>query len=499
MKSSLFDNLFIFEMANNHQGSLSHGKKIIDAMAQIAFKLKINAAVKFQYRQLDSFIHPKFKDDPDIKHINRFQTTKLENYEFKELISYTNENNLISIVTPFDEKSVDYIEEHNVDIIKIASCSSDDWPLLSRISKSNKPIIASTGGLDYDKIDNLYTFFKKRTNKFALLYCVGVYPTPVTDLNLNAIKTYINRYPDIVIGYSGHEDPNNIAVGSLACALGAKIFERHVGVETDDIKLNAYSMNPIQTENWVKSVIESIKALGTDKKFNKSEEDSILSLQRGVYAKCSLKKGQTIMANDVFFAMPALKNQLTSGNFGRLRSNFVASKDYKVNEAIFESSSYDEYHRIRTIIHRAQALLRISKIKVPFNISAEISHHYGLNKFDAFGLFIINILNLEYCKKILIIFPGQSHPEQFHNKKQESFHILSGSLDLFLNGIEKKLNEGDIVTIERGVKHSFFSKDGCIFEEISSTHFRDDSFYSDNVINGLDPLSRKTVIPNFYV
>ena len=73
--SKLFEDLFIFEMANSHQGSVEHGIDIIKEMGKIARKNNIKAAVKLQYRDLDSFIHPDFKDRTDVNHIPRFMST----------------------------------------------------------------------------------------------------------------------------------------------------------------------------------------------------------------------------------------------------------------------------------------------------------------------------------------------------------------------------------------------------------------------------------------
>ena len=84
--NQLFDNLFIFEMANSHQGSIEHGIDIIKAMAKIVRKYNIKAAVKLQYRDMDTFIHPDFKDRTDVNHIPRFMSTKLNFDQFNILI-----------------------------------------------------------------------------------------------------------------------------------------------------------------------------------------------------------------------------------------------------------------------------------------------------------------------------------------------------------------------------------------------------------------------------
>jgi sialic acid synthase SpsE/quercetin dioxygenase-like cupin family protein len=497
MKNFDFKNLFIFEMANNHQGDIEHGISIIKEMGKISKKYNIKAAVKLQYRQLDTFIHPDYRNDKDAKHISRFLSTELTPSQFLELVNAIKNEGMYSMCTPFDEESVDLILEHEIDIIKIASCSADDWPLLNKVVKTNKPIIASTGGLGLLEIDNLVSFLTHRNSNFSILHCVGIYPSPNETLNLNFIKKLKSRYADITIGYSGHEKPDNFDVIKVAISVGAEIFERHVGLPTDTIILNGYSMNPNETDNWIKSAITAIQILGNDKLITKEEKESLLSLKRGVFSKRNIKKGETINREDVFFAMPCAEGQLTSSDFGKLRAHFTASKDYQINSSIFESSIIDKYNKIRSIIHEAKGMLSEAGIILNDKAEIELSHHYGIDKFHEFGILIVSLVNREYCKKIIVVFPNQHHPEQYHVKKEETFHVLSGTIGLSLNGIKSSANKGDILTIERGVKHAFWSDNGAIIEEISTTHFRNDSFYTDNLIAEQDPMSRKTIIDNF--
>jgi quercetin dioxygenase-like cupin family protein len=96
---------------------------------------------------------------------------------------------------------------------------------------------------------------------------------------------------------------------------------------------------------------------------------------------------------------------------------------------------------------------------------------------------MLTIINRGYCKKLLIILPGQKHPEQWHEKKEETFHVLHGSIVLNLDGKASAHSRGDIVTITPGVKHEFLSAEGAVIEEISTTHDPADSFYADPVIN----------------
>src|SRR3989344_3563014 len=124
--------LFVFDMANNHRGDVNHGLRIIHEINEACkdFKEEFSFAFKFQYRDLDTFIHPDYKERFDLKLIKRFSETRLKEEEFRLMKEEAEKIGFISMCTPFDENSVDLIEKHNFDVIKIASCSLTDWPLL---------------------------------------------------------------------------------------------------------------------------------------------------------------------------------------------------------------------------------------------------------------------------------------------------------------------------------------------------------------------------------
>ena len=111
----------------------------------------------------------------------------------------------------------------------------------SKISQTKKPVIISTGGHNLESVDKVYNFFIHRNVNFALMHCVSIYPTPRKNLNLNLIKKYKNRYPDICIGYSGHENPEDFETVKMAVTAGADILERHVGIDDINKPLNKYS------------------------------------------------------------------------------------------------------------------------------------------------------------------------------------------------------------------------------------------------------------------
>jgi sialic acid synthase SpsE/quercetin dioxygenase-like cupin family protein len=490
-----FDNLFIFEMANSHQGSVEHGIDIIKAMSRITRKYNVKAAVKLQFRNLDTFIHPDYKDRTDVKHIPRFMGTRLDYDQFNQLVEAIHDEDMIAISTPFDEDGVDWCMDMGIDIIKVASCSAMDWPLLTKIVFTHKPVIISTGGKTLSDIDKLYNFFTHKKCEFAFLHCIAEYPAPKERLQLDFINRMKRRYPDVTIGYSGHEDPDDNIVPMLAVAKGAKILERHVGLPTDTIKLNAYSMNPEQADRWVKAVLDARMICGMKRENTKyvsqDEMDSLRSLMRGVYLKRDIKQSEPISGEDVFFAMPLTPKQMTSGEF---TEGIIASKDYSANSPLQEKKVITDMNLVRSVVHDAKGMLYEAGIALGNKFDIELSHHYGMKHFRQVGAIIISIVNREYCKKLLIILPGQKHPVHMHKEKEETFQLLYGDLEINIDGVERTLKPGDIQTVLRGTNHSFTSVKGAIFEEISTTHVMNDSYYEDPVIRSLSTEERKTIL-----
>lgn len=497
---TLLDRLYIFEMANNHQGSVEHGLKIIEAVARIARKYKIKAAVKLQLRELDTFIHPDYKGRDDVKHIGRFESTRLDMNEFRQLTEAIRKHELVSIATPFDEPSVHACQALGVQVLKLASCSAVDWPLITAIAEANRPVIASTGGLSIYDIDNLVSFLHKRVPGFALMHCVSVYPAPDDQIHMNFLSKIMRRYPYVLVGYSGHEAPDNNEVTMAAIAKGARLLERHVGIPTDTIQLNAYSLSPEQAERWI-TATERMRAIcgeNEEKHVTQNEKDSLRELQRGVFAKRAISKGSKICPEDVFFAMPCAEGQLTSGEFGQLRAQFIASRDYAANTAIFEVPRQDTMRLIRGILHDAKGQLYESGIALGEDYTVEISHHYGLEQFRETGCILINLINREYCYKILIMLPGQKHPPHMHKQKEETFCMLWGDLVVNLPGQETvKLKPGDKLLVPRNTMHDFSTLSGAIFAEVSTHSIVGDSYYANPKIAELDPMQRKTILDNW--
>ncbi len=495
-----FRDMFILDLANNHQGSVEHGLKIIQANAQVIKKHAVRAAIKFQFRQLDSFIHPSHQTGSELKYIQRFQSTRLDHAQFQTLLNEVWANGLLAMCTPFDEESVHVAVDMGFNILKVASCSAKDWPLLEEIASAGPPVVCSTGGLTVEDIDNVVSFFQHRAVQFALMHCVSIYPTPDEMLALNQIRMLRNRYPQVAIGWSTHENPPDTIPVQMAVALGAQLFERHIGVVTDEIKLNAYSSTPEQVDKWLEAHGRATVLCGPHSRppVSEVEQASLGGLRRGVFAKRPIKKGQVLSRDSVYFAMPYIEGQLESGHW---KEGYQALQDVLPDQPIMKESVEIEENQgivtLKQVIHENKALLNEAKIQLGSEFKVEYSHHYGLENFRKTGAVIIECINREYCKKLVVQLPGQRHPSHYHERKEETFQILYGVLHVNTDGCPRILHPGETILILPGVWHSFWTDTGVIFEEVSTTHYNNDSFYADKRINKLARSERKTMVDHW--
>ena len=492
--------LVILEMANNHMGSISHGKKIIFEFHKLTkkYEKKINFAFKFQYRDEKSFIHHSYKNS-DHSAVKRFETTFFNKDQWQSLLAYSKKY-FDLICTPFDEISVRRVFRENFKFLKIASCSATDWPLLEEIANNyknkNKNIIASLAGLKIWEISKLISFFTHKNVNIKYLYCVGNYPTKNEDINLDYFKFLRNRYGEIISGFSSHEGPKSYYTPGIAFGAGAKIFEKHVGVENSNFKLNKYSLSTSDLEHWLDNLIHGIEIWGSKEAREnnlKVEISQLNNFKRGIYLKKNLKKNMKIKKNDYEICFPALENQVKANDLSKFQ-DIITNKNILAGKAILykDIKFIDKRSEVEKIREKISNFLINKKVVIPKNSRLEISHHYGIENFDKYGITMINIINKKYCKKLIIMLPGQVHPEQFHKVKEESFYVLAGDVTLILDKKRYKLTEGKLKTILPKTIHKFYSKKGCIIEELSTKHKKSDSYYLDPKIS--NNKNRKSLI-----
>lgn len=488
--------LIILDLANNHQGSVDHARRIIDELHENLHESPLPISLKFQYRQLDTFIHPDEHGNFDYKYIKRFSETRMEEDDFRVLLRHIRDAGFLASCTPFDQESVPYVVDHGFDFVKIASCSFTDWPLLEQIAETDLSIVASTAGSTIEDIDRVVSFLQHRDKDFALMHCVAAYPTPDSDLQLNRIDALRNRYSGVPVGYSTHEDPDNLAAVLIALGKGTGLLERHVGLPREGEPLNAYSSTPRQIADWLRQIDDALIMCGnTDGAFpvSTSEAEALAGLRRGVFVNDATPAGTTLDDDDVFFAIPLQDGQITANDWSKYRQ-FTTTADLAGQAALLKEhvTSENTWAQVGDIVDRVRDYITTSGVPIPTSVDLEISHHYGLDRFDESGMCMLTVVNREYCKKLLIMLPGQTHPEQWHEKKEETFHVLDGEIELTLDGETNTVLPGETVTIIPGVRHEFNSRHGAIVEEISSTHYVNDSFYTDESISKND--NRKTFV-----
>ena len=216
----------IAEIGINHNGDVDLAKRLISVAVAAGCD-----AVKFQKRTVDVVYTAAELATP---RPNPFGTTNgdLKNglefdfEDFAEIDAFCKSVKIPWFVSPWDEGSVDFMEQFNTPVYKIASASLTDDNLLKHVRKTGKPIIASTGMSTYDEIDHAVAVLG--TDDLILMHTTSTYPAKYEQLNLRAIPTMAERY-HLPIGYSGHE--TGIPTSVAASVLGACCVERHITMD----------------------------------------------------------------------------------------------------------------------------------------------------------------------------------------------------------------------------------------------------------------------------
>lgn len=356
----IFENLFVLELANNHWGRLERGLKIVNDFAQVVRFNNVRAAIKLQFRDVDSFVHERFKGSQDIRYVSKTEGTRLTKAELRTLAARIKEQGCIPMATPFDEASVDFCEELDLPIIKIASSDLNDWFLIERIALTKRPVIVSTGGSSLKDLDDLVTFFANRNIPLAINHCVSIYPSEDDELELNQIDYLRERYPDHVVGLSTHEYGDWHSSMLISYAKGARTWERHIDIEEDGIPVSPYCSLPHRIDAWFKAYHKAVEMCGGDstaKRIPKRKETEYLDkLVRGVYAKRDLPMGYEIhhrnLNRDFYLAIPLLKGQLSCReiiNGQQLQAAVEKDKPLMIDDV---DSPYSRTQALRDLIYQ---------------------------------------------------------------------------------------------------------------------------------------------------
>jgi sialic acid synthase SpsE len=316
----IFENLFVLEAANNHWGDLARGKRIIQEFATVVRYNNIKAAIKFQFRDVDNFVHDEFKGNQDLRYIKKTEATKMTREQYAELANAVTKAGCIPMATPFDEASVALCDALDFPIIKIASSDINDWSLLEAIGSTKRPVIASSGGASEKSLDDLVAFFENRNIPLALNHCVSLYPSEDDQLELAQIDYLKTRYPNHVIGFSSHEYHDWHSSMLISYAKGARTWERHIDIEFNEVPVSNYCSLPHQVDEWFRAFHKAQEMSGNSSEnrriVTKEEIKYLDALVRGVYAKRDLPAGYIVdsrtFSEDFQLAVPLRKGQLST-------------------------------------------------------------------------------------------------------------------------------------------------------------------------------------------
>jgi N-acetylneuraminate synthase len=316
----IFENLFVLEAANNHWGSIDRGLKIVQDFGIVVRYNNVKAAIKFQFRDVDTFIHQEFKGAKNLRYVSKTEATAMQRDHFSILMNKVRQVGCIPMATPFDEKSVEFCAELDLPIIKVASSDINDWLLLEAVAKTKRPVIISTGGASEKSLDEVVQFFENRNIPLAINHCVSIYPSEEEQLELEQIDYLRDRYASHVIGFSSHEYLSWDKSMYISYAKGARTWERHIDIDYEGVPVSPYCSKPEQVDVWFKAHRDAVTMCGQSKtqrrNLPKEEVEYLDALVRGVYARHDIPAGyvfdKSTFEQNFYMAIPLRKGQLSA-------------------------------------------------------------------------------------------------------------------------------------------------------------------------------------------
>ena len=301
--------IIIAEAGVNHNGSMELAKKLIDAaiVAEVDF-------VKFQTFKAETLVtqtadKAKYQKELTGEFESQFEMIKkleLHQEDHKDLLKYCKSKDIQFLSTAFDNDSIDLLAKLDIPLFKIPSSEITNLPYLRHIGRMGKPIIMSTGMSTLEEVSNALNILLEaglEKEKITILHCNTEYPTPLEDVNLNAMLTIRNEL-NVNVGYSDHT--LGIEIPIAAVAMGATIIEKHFTIDrTLQGPDHAASLEPDELKEMVKSIRNIEKAMGDGvKKPSRSETKNISIARKSIVAKKSIKKGEFFSENNLTIKRP---------------------------------------------------------------------------------------------------------------------------------------------------------------------------------------------------
>ena len=295
----------IAEIGNNHQGSLNKAFELLEAA-----KWAGADAVKIQKRDNKTLFSPEFYNSP-YDNPNSFGSTygehreavELNKEQLKKLKTFSDKLGITIFGTPFDEKSLNDLNDLKMPFFKLASADLVNTPLISKIASIGKGIIVSTGHSSFEDLDRALNVIGNKC-KVIILHCTAAYPAPIDSLNLNCITEFKNRYQHNLIGLSDHE--NGIDAASVAYMLGARVFEKHFTLNRAEKGTdNAFSLEPAGLQKLVRNLRRIPLMLGKSMKTPLNvEKNPIYKMRKSIVYSRNISKGEKLDSECFLFRCP---------------------------------------------------------------------------------------------------------------------------------------------------------------------------------------------------
>ncbi len=297
----------IAEVGHNHQGSLEKAIELLHAAKGAGAD-----AVKLQKRDNRTLFTRVMYDQP-YDHENSFGATygehrealELSDRDWFELMQVSREIGITLFGTTFDHPSADLLAELGVPAFKIASADLVNTPLLRQVASYGKPVFLSTGGGSMEDVERAVDAILPINRQLCLMQCTAAYPAEAEDLNLRVITTLRERFPELVIGLSDHQ--NGYTMSLLGYMLGARVIEKHFTLNhawkgTD----HAFSLMPDGMRRLVRDLHRAPAALGDGiKRSLPCEESAIRKMGKKLVAARDLPAGHVLAPGDVEAKSPA--------------------------------------------------------------------------------------------------------------------------------------------------------------------------------------------------
>ena len=326
----------IAEAGVNHNGSVDLAKCLIDVAVDSGVD-----AVKFQTFKAENLVakntqkaeYQKRTTDASESQFDMIKKLELDVDTHKELIAHCQKKDIMFLSTPFDHESINLLSDLGLQIFKIPSGEITNLPYLRHIGSLGKKVVLSTGMSNLKEVgDALNILINAGTSKdnITVLHANTMYPTPMEDVNLNAMLT-IQKEFDVAVGYSDHT--LGIEVDIAAVAMGATCIEKHFtlnqSMEGPDHKA---SLEPKELKKMVLSIRNIEKALGNNKKApSPSESVNMNTARKSIIAKQKIIRGDLLNENNITIKRPG--NGISPMRWDEIVGS-IANKNYKIDDLI---------------------------------------------------------------------------------------------------------------------------------------------------------------------